>query len=243
MPRFLTLPALCIVFAILAGGSIARGDDARAEVIVLSTLHQLHDETKGYSFDVLTEIIEWLEPDVLAVELTPADLDSRRVQGTKQEYQRSVFPLLEKNNYAAVALEPAPPLYDELVGMLRQSQQELSRSSPEKVALFDVYVTTLFKYLGEYWDSPVAVNSNASDMLFESKHRFQSEIFGPVEATVWERWNEYFLQQILTTAADNPGKRIVVLVGAEHAYWLRSRLDSSDVSLLDTERLLTEHGQ
>jgi hypothetical protein len=243
MQRFLTLPALCVVFAILAGGTPALGDNARAEVIVLSTLHQLHGKTRGYSFDTLTEIIEWLEPNILAVELTPADLASRREQGTKQEYQRSVFPLLEENDYAAIALEPAPPLYDELVGMLRQSQQELANSSPENAALFDVYVTTLFEYLGEYWDSPVAVNSTASDMLFESKHRFQSKIFGPVEATVWERWNEYFLQQILTAAADNPGKRIVVLVGAEHAYWLRSRLDSSDVTLLDTERLLTEFGQ
>lgn len=246
MQRFLTLSVIC--FAVLApvNNSAARNDTAAAEIVVLSTLHQLHAETTGYSFETLVDIIEMLQPDVLAVELTPADLASRREQSTKQEYQRSVFPLLDKNNYAVVALEPAPPLYDELVGMFRQSQQEIAERNPEQLALFDVYVTTLFEYLGEYWDSPAAVNSRASDMLFETKHRFQNEVFGPVEATVWERWNEHFLQQILAAAALNPGKRIVVLVGAEHAYWLRARLaaqdDDGNFTLLDAEQLVAEFG-
>ena len=46
----------------------------RAEILVLSTMHQYHDNMPYYSFDELSQIIEKLRPDVLAVELTPADL-------------------------------------------------------------------------------------------------------------------------------------------------------------------------
>ena len=53
-------------------------ESASAEVIVLSTLHQLHRQTEGYSFEILSEVIENLHPDILLVELTPTDLKSRR---------------------------------------------------------------------------------------------------------------------------------------------------------------------
>jgi len=97
---------------------------------------------------------------------------------------------------------------------------------------------SLFDFLGEQWVSPAAVNSRATDILFESKHRFQSALFGPVEAQAWEGWNQHFLRQILSTAKANPNRTILVLVGAEHAYWLRAHLANSEIILLDTQRML-----
>lgn len=44
---------------------------------------------------------------------------------------------------------------------------------------------------------------------------------------------------VLQAAKENPGKRIVVIVGAEHGYWLRGHLArASGVQLLDTAGLL-----
>ena len=209
-----------------------------AEVIVLSTLHQLHAKTDGYSFADLSDVIEQIHPDILAVELTAVGLESRREQSTKQEYQRVVFPLLDKHNYEAVPLEPPQPLYDELVNLFRKSQKDLSEQNPVGAETFNLYMDSLFEYLGELWVSPAAVNSRATDILFESKHRFQSALFGPTEAQAWLGWNQHFLQQIVQTAAANPDKRILVLVGAEHAYWLRAHLADSEITLLDTQRLL-----
>src|SRR5689334_20822180 len=70
--------------------------EKKTEVIVLSTLHQFHEQSKFYSFAALSQLIEKLRPDVLAVELTPADLASRKEQKVKQEYRRSVFPLADQ---------------------------------------------------------------------------------------------------------------------------------------------------
>lgn len=218
-----------------------RAEDAKsAEVIVLSTLHQFHEQTEGYTFDDLSRIIEQLRPDVLAVELTMADIESRRDQSTKQEYQRSVFPLLEKHSYVIVPLEPSQPLFDELVGLFRNAQKELSEQNPDAAEAFGLYVDTLYEMLRERWTSPESVNSRATDILFESKHRFQSAIFGPMEDQAWERWNQHFLHQILVAADANPGARILVLVGAEHAYWLRAHLKLSEVILLDVDHLFSD---
>ena len=184
---------LLIALVVLAApGAADAADPGPAEVVVLSTLHQYHDEIDGYSFEALGKIIEALEPDVLAVELTPNDLASRREQNTKQEYQLSVFPLLDRHDYKTVPLEPAPPLFDELVGMFREAHGALAENAPDKVDVWGLYVESLYDSLFEYWDSAQAVNSPTTDALFEAKHRFQAALFGPLEAEVWERWNEHF---------------------------------------------------
>jgi hypothetical protein len=239
MRRSFLACALGVTLAAGFGMGIANAAD-KAEVIVLSTLHQLHAETEGYSFADLSDVIEQLQPDILAVELTAEDLESRRDQSTKQEYQRAVFPLLDKHDYSVVPLEPPQPLYGNLVGLFRKSQKDLSEQNPAAAESFNLYTDSLFEFLGERWDSPGAVNSRATDILFESKHRFQSALFGDEEAQAWQGWNQHFLQQILKTAAAHPDSRILVLVGAEHAYWLRSHLADNEVTLLDTQRLLAQ---
>src|SRR5690242_10980705 len=115
MKRSTTIGRLILISLIISCGfSPARPARSfapvkKTEVIVLSTLHQFHEHSKYYSFAILSELIEKLRPDVLAVELTPADLASRREQKVKQEYQRSVFPLADKHGYALVPLEPVEP--------------------------------------------------------------------------------------------------------------------------------------
>lgn len=238
MRQIIRILSLGLVLTLASMSAGYANNSKPAEVIVLSTLHQLHDQTEGYSFIHLTEIIEALRPDVLAVELTASDLESRRDQATKQEYQRSIFPLLDKHQYEVIPLEPSEPLFSELVGLLRASSEQLYEQSPAIADSFNVYTESLYLLLSERWVSAAAVNSSHTDVLFESKHRFQSAIFGPGEARVWEEWNQHFLQKILAAATANSGKRVLVLVGAEHAYWLRAHLKTSDVILLDTAALL-----
>lgn len=226
------------VFAINAYGKSE--ESQRTEVIVLSTLHQMHAEVDGYSFEDLSYLVEQLNPDVLAVELTAIDLESRRDQTIKQEYQESIFPLLDKHDVVAVPLEPPQPLYDEIVNLIRTAQSGLSKSNPERAKAFGVYTDSLYEMLREMWTSPEAVNSVETDRLFDSKHRFQGAVFGPMEVEGWQRWNQHFLNQIHGAVSTNPGARIVVLVGAEHSYWLRAHLQSYNYLLPDTAALIRE---
>jgi len=195
-----------------------------ATIVVLSTLHQLHDATDYYTYDHLSQLIKRFAPDVLACELTPVDLETRKPQAVKQEYQHSVYPLLDELCCQAIPLEPPEPKYSELSQLGRRAAEELKRRNPEAMEQFGLYVNALYDVLFGWWSSPLDVNSAETDRHFEIKHRYQHALFGEDEETGWEGWNQHFLEQILMAAAERPGGKILALVGVEHAYWLRKRL-------------------
>jgi hypothetical protein len=218
-------------------GTLANPSPQPSEVVVLCALHQLHEQAPFYTYADLNAAIEKLHPDVLAVELTPADLKDKVEQKNKREYQNSVYHLLRRHNWPTVALEPEGPRRTELIGLLRGAEQELQKTSAQKDEAFDSYNDTLFKYLLSEWHSAADVNASWTDR-FAVKHSFQQSLYGPQEEQGWEGWNQYFLQQIATAAKQNPGKRIVVIVGVEHGYWLREHLRKpGEVKVLDTDLL------
>jgi len=191
---------------------------------VLATVHQFHDRVEGYSFSDLSQLISGIAPDVIAVELTRADIESRCEQVVKQEYERSVFPLLGDHSFRLVPLEPDEPEFSDLVTKNRHSVDVVSRSDAEKHEAFNDYVADLYTLLFELWDSPLAVNSSYTDAVFRGKHAVQDIVYGTEQAEAWERWNSHFASVVLRTVGDGHSSRLLVLVGVEHAYWLRERL-------------------
>ncbi len=225
------------------GQNKASSVQPQAEVVVLSTLHQFHEEVPGYSYQDLKAAIERLHPDVLAVELTPVDLASRRPQKIKREYQNVVFPLLLARKWQAVPLEPEGERSAKLIAAVREAEGSLDRDFPQKSATADLYSDTQMEFLRERWHSATDVNSVWTDGQFAVKHAFLQKLNGPKEAEGWEGWNQYFLERITEAAKANPGKRIVVTVGAEHGYWLREHLRlQPGLKLLDTPKELGAMG-
>jgi hypothetical protein len=196
----------------------------KASVVVLSTLHQLHRQVSAYGFDVLQNLLYKLNPDILAVELRSDDLTTRRDQSIKQEYQESVFPFLKTFSGSVVTLEPEEPMYSQWVAAKRAALKALQVTSPQKDDAIAIFDDELYKYLLAKWTSPCDVNSAETDSLFEVSHRYQFAVYDPAFREFWEKWNQYALEKILAAARANPGKRIVVLMGAEHGYWLRHHL-------------------
>jgi len=228
-----------LLLSSLTLGTLTNASPQPSEVVVLCALHQMHEQAPFYTYADLSTAIERLHPDFLAVELTPADLKDKVEQKNKREYQNSVYPLLRRHNWVTVALEPEGPRRTELIGLLRGAEEALQKSSPQKDEAFDTYNETLFKYLLSEWHTAADVNAAWTDHLFAVKHSFQHSLYRQQEEQGWEGWNQYFLQQIVMAAKQNPGKRIVVIVGVEHGYWLREHLrNQGGVKLLDTEDLL-----
>lgn len=210
-----------------------------AQVAVLATLHQLHATTPGYSFEALGQIIERLQPDVLCVELQPDDLQRRPAEATKQEYPKIVYPLIDRHHYRVYAMEPAEPVYSDILTPYIQAGHDFSLREPEQAEAFSRYSDGAYIGLQTYWTSPARVNDTVTDSVLRAKHELQQAMVGDGERIGWERWNQQFLGVILQAAKENPGRRIVVLVGAEHGYWLRGHLaQANGVQLLDTAGLL-----
>lgn len=246
--RFFSSPKfiISVLYVVITAGSLAEAaysqrprTSKKTTVYVLATLHQFHADSKTYSFEGLSAIIRSLRPDVICVELTPADLKSRKPQKTKQEYQKSVFPMAYRYGLEMVPLEPDEPLFSSLVSLNVQSDKRLRETSADKAAAFSIYNDALYGHLFSAWDSPLAVNSPATDAQFEVKHDFQNALYGPDQERVWREWNEHFLRKILETADRFKGKRVLVLVGVEHTYWLRHKLrERTGVSLVEPKTFL-----
>lgn len=214
-----------------------------SEVIVLSALHQYHPRLPSYGYLELSTIIERLIPKVLAVELSAEDIASRRAQRVKQEYPQAIFPLLDRSDYVVVPLEPSDPVRSELIKRLVEAEKSFAAESPERSEALDAYEELVWFVLLDRWRSPCDVNSSQTDQLFSAKHHLQDLLEPPDQAYAWNAWNENFLKQILIAVNKNPGERVVVIVGAEHSFWLRGRLaNETSIKLLDTSAALRSMG-
>ena len=234
--------AAAVLTMTLAGVSPRSGQasDSSPEVVVLATLHQSHDRVDGYSFSDLSQLILDIAPDVIAVELTQADIESRCEQPVKQECERSVFPLLGDHSFRLVPLEPDEPEFSDLVAKNRHSVEVVSQSDVERHEAFGDYVADLYSLLFELWDSPLSVNSSYTDAVFRGKHAVQGAVYGTEQAEAWEGWNSHFASVVLSTVGDGHSSRLLVLVGVEHAYWLRERLSREPaLRLLSVEDALS----
>lgn len=192
--------------------------------MVIDALHHFHARVSSYGFAELGRTIEATAPDVLALELTADDLACRRAMQVKREYQEVVYPLLDKHGYATVALEPSGQLAAELTDMQRKADAAFLAEHPETAARIRTHGLQIIEDLLCSCEGPLAFNSAETDRRIADKHAFQYALYPPAHRHVWETWNSHFLTQILAAAAEHPFKRIAVIVGLEHCYWLRPRL-------------------
>lgn len=210
-----------------------------ATVVVLDTLHQLHTEVPAYDNTVLGRLIERLKPDVLCVELQPDDLATRPPEQNKQEYPSVIYPLIDRHHYRVYAMEPAEPQATAILTPYRGNTKTFDTRQPTQSKAFGQYTDGLYAALKAHWTSPAAVNDQVTDAALGAKHLLQEALMGPAELAGWDAWNNHFLEVIRRAARENPGRRIVVTVGAEHAYWLKQHLrDTAGVNLLDTSATL-----
>lgn len=214
-----------------------------AEVAVLATLHKLHAEVPAYDDAALKRSIERLAPDVLCIEVSPARYAARGPEANKVEYPAVVYPLVDAHGYEVYPMEPAPPRDAGILQPYLAANRAFAEQQPDASKAFQAQTAALYNTLRLYWTSPARVNDAVTDAQMQAKHALQAALIGEGERAGWEAWNGEFLTTVARAAQENPGKRIVVLVGAEHGYWLRASLARTPgVRLLDTAALLAAAG-
>lgn len=229
-----------LLFALLMlAPACASAMSGPAQVVVLDTLHRIHEKVPAYSYARLGRLIEQLRPDVLCVELQPGDLTKRPAEPTKREYPKVIYPLIDRHRYRVYAMEPAEPVYSDIIKPYVAANRAFQSSQAASAEAFNHYSKGLYAGLLAYWTTPARANDAITDAQFRAKHALQQALIGPAERTGWNAWNQQFLATITRAARENPGKRIVVTVGAEHGYWLRAHLANvPGLELLDTPTLL-----
>lgn len=220
----------------------AHADDRTpADVAVLATLHQMHAQVPAYDNAALKASIEALAPDVLCIEVRPDRYAKRAPEANKIEYPDVVYPLIDTHGYRVYPMEPLPPRFEKILQPYLAAHRAFVAERPEADAAFSAQTSALYATLRAYWTSPAHVNDAVTDAQMQAKHALQAALVGEGERAGWEAWNSAFLATVERAARENPDKRIVVLVGVEHGYWLRAALARSPgIRLLDTAALLAQ---
>jgi hypothetical protein len=227
-----------------ASAAFHRGerDTVKNEVFVIATLYRRHATTPVYDLAALKKIITAVNPEVLVLDVNPKELKEEKVYPGKIEYTEVIFPFLKAHPRKAYAGEPAEPMFSEIVEATIRVHKDFETQKPEAFQTFEKFEAASFEALKVSWAAPADVNSRVTDQVLAGKVTLQDRLLGPVSTEGWERWNKHIADMVLKAAKENPGKRILVLVGIDNCYTVRERLrHSADITLIDTEYWLRKH--
>ena len=212
---------------------------AQTPVHVVGTLYSRHKTTPAYDVAALRRLIVELKPEVLVLDVTPTELAEQKVHPSKVEYPGAVFPLIREGRYRVYAAEPAEPMFSEIVGATSRAHKALTEQRPDDRAALDALDTATYAALKRHWRSPAEVNDALTGRLLAAKKMLEAAFIGPVDARGWSRWNEHTASVVRRAAAENPGKRILVLTGIENRpFVLEALAGDRQLQLVDTERRL-----
>lgn len=212
------------------------------DVFVVATLYSRHNTTPVYNLDVLSQVVKGIAPDVVVLDVNPTELQQQKVYPGKVEYTQVIFPWLNARKCRAYAGEPGEPEYTEIVEATRQAHKAFETDKAVAFAAWSKYKEGTFEALRASWQSAADVNSETTDKVLAGKLALQGKLVGSVDASGWERWNQYTAGVVLQAVRENPGKRILLLTGLDNCYAIRSILRTHDtINLVNMEQWLKDH--
>lgn len=231
----LLLVAVLAALALDASPGAGQTGAARAEVHVLSTLYRRHAEVPAYSHDSLRVLIERVAPEVVGLDVSPRELREQSVHPGKAEYPSVIFPLVRARGYRAYAGEPDEPEFSEIVSQLTRRLAALRAEHPARAQVDQAHSDATYAVLKELWRTPADVNGPVTDQILAARRAAQDALAGPEVAEAWRRWNAHAVEVVRRAIRENPGRRVLVLIGVENAALLRPALRAvPEVRLMET---------
>ncbi|MGI6662743.1 MAG: tetratricopeptide repeat protein [Bacillota bacterium] len=176
---------------------------SKTELLVIGTIHQYH--FAGYSLDHLRAILEAANPDVLCVEIRPADFEKRDF---------SMYPLEMSEVGVKWAEERGRPCCP--IDWWREEDLD-KREVPTEESLKDHPLQPLNWRItrNRGWRD---ITSPEFSSRCKKYHKIEGSIFDAAPS-FWKTRNMEMSQLIDDAVRKYPGKRLAVLTGCEHKYW------------------------
>lgn len=231
-----------LIAAVLAMSAVSSAF-AASDVYLLGTLYKRHEQVPAYNVDTLVRIVDKVAPDILVLDVTPKELESRKVFPGKIEYQTGIFPLLEHRNIPAYPAEPAEPLFSEIVEAVKSRLQNFDKEQPALSASFKRTEKNMYAVLGKHWTSAARVQDEMTGEMIDAVAKLQGEIVGPVIKDASERWDRHTADVVKRVVKEHPGKRVLVLTGIRNRPIVQRNLqDDPTIKLVDMPAWLTQAG-
>lgn len=205
---------------------LAANDEGPATVGVLGTLGHLHTDSSfgHYSLDDVDRWVRAFRPDVLCVGVRPEEWLAYRQDPEQSalppEYSRCLLPLAEEE---AIAVAPVDTAGDDLRLLERAAEADprlAGRDQAERGHMLELWRRA---ELG-----PLSCNDAESQQAARACHEARWRSAPELEQVLWQQRNEDLVAGILDVLRENPGRRVLVVVGAEHVYWVREALGRAE---------------
>ncbi len=207
----------------------------KTDLLILPTIHSGHKKNVNYTFENVSNIIKNFKPDIIAVEIRPEDMDQDTVY-LKQFYQPEM--IMAKNAFPGVRKVGIDFMGNDMVGKhlpasfnqdttgdmgkFRLANSKLMRDSAIIRARINKGLVALKTKQGQMMST-----LSASQLLDGSYDRVTDEYTRGQTAVLTNTPYQYYdtfsisrdqkiAENIRDLAIKNPGKRIIVLSGANH---------------------------
>lgn len=226
---------VALAAGVLAAPAAAQ-DAAPVEVFVVATLYRRHAEVPAHGHDSLRAIIERIRPTAVVLDVSPRELRDQTVHPSKAEYPQVIFPYVRQHGLRSYAGEPDEPVFSEVVQRLGRALSAF-RTEDSATARADVeHDKATWAALARVWHSPADVNGALTDQVLAARRAYQDRVAGPEVASAWRTWNDHAVAMVRRAAAENPGSRVLVLIGVENAALIRPALAQfPGLNLVDVE--------
>lgn len=230
---YVRLIGLTISLVLGLSSQVILGADS-TEVVIVGTLREIGAIPPGFTPGHLRALLERLKPDVLAVE-APVNVPVP-LKGAPPEIVHIIEPWAGERSIAVVPIGWNLEQFTELTANALKELQSGANSSK--------YLGIEQKFQRDRGELPPtlqAVNSDVHHQVWRQYHRLIHELLG--KDSPWECWNAKILENVQSVIEQHPGKRVVVVIGAAHVYFLLDALsgrDSVRLTRLDTQLPLAE---
>jgi hypothetical protein len=232
----------------------AKGGAVKTRVAFLATLGHLHTEPLKYDLACLRSLIHQLEPDLLGVEVEPADWEHGTLSGTPVEVREALLPASAVTDTVVVplgnssTLQLAPPRAQgaQYVAANPDASSEGSQDlDTSKWWEWRANLLSIADRLLTGWQrdraaqGPEAVNSRAFGHLCGLVCALEEVTASDAGRRAWEEANERILRRLIETVRRDPGRRVLVAINCRRVHWLESRLRpyAGELALVPYEQL------
>jgi hypothetical protein len=189
------------------------------EVVVIGTQHFISDMPEGFTPGHLRALLTKINPDVVAVE-APVNVD-RVWDWAPFELAHVTHPFAQEQGWKVEPVGWNEPAYGQQIGMMIQSFDAKEQTTHQKLEL---------KFQRKLNQPTMAtcegMNSEPYVKPWRDYHAALHRMNGG--DTPWETLNSKIVENLKTVCAANPGKRVAVVFGAAHAYYLKDALAKAD---------------
>ncbi len=199
----------------------------KTEIVLIGTLRDSHYLSHNYSMSQLKEILNGIQPDIICIDMTPKHYINKDMRFMQPEVLGVIDPWAKQHDVPVYGIgwwdENFYVMYQKYMKENHQKYDSLSNALKN---------TDEYKRYENILDDVVSVSykdvhADTTLRTIENYYKKMEEIYQDEEPTLWwEKRNAEMLKRLLNIANKNKGKRIAVVVGMDHIYYLYKRLQN-----------------